>query len=871
MSRADALRLALLTGVLALAPACHLDDATPMGAEPSGSLRVVAVLPRSLALEPTATVKGAFTPAKAAAIPVTFEGTPEPGASWHRLVRGLPSGKGGALTVEAVDGSGVVLAKVLVPEVVLIDHRPALIVAVPHADAATASPASPAIDAVVSTRAAVPPEESMQLRVLARASEEAGTLTYAWSASDGTFSAATTANPEWKAPPRRGKVTLTVRVSDASGASATLDFAVNVEVGGGWGVEAPVTLNRAPLVPEVGTGPAEQARPGEPLAIQAVGRDEDADALTYAWSATCAGTFGDASAAQTSFTPTAIPPGTCDNCRLSVIVSDAFGGRSERSVGVCVRAALPPEITATSQSAPGAVAAELVKLSASAKDPFGEPLTFAWTTNTGLLGKATRDGDTSLVDWVALSCIPADTEPVVTVTVRNASGLSATHTFPVEWGDWLCGEHPPCAMTLEPERVTLTADCTTEQTVRIPDGFTFDGAGFTLTAVDPRGRRFTGAVLGNEGLTAHVTRVRVTARGLSELACDVGAARLRGILFEGATGSIHDSEVLDIHQKEGQGGCQEGTAIEVRAGADATLTPSVDILRNRVAGFQKAGIVATGRVLVDVSDNVVDGGGPVTTIARNGIQLSYGASGQVVRNTVRGNAYAGTGWTSAGLLVAGGPYYNGALCEDVLIQQNVLEDNDVGIDLSQADANGNPLPASTRLEVVGNTLSHAGPVTSSQSYLAAISDLGGANRISQNRVSGPGYSRDTRPGVTFDVAVAAGAAARLSILTPRHEAVAGGCSEAVAVQSQDGVGNLSALASPALQVSATGPAATGLVLYRDAACGDAVPTGGTGWSLTLEGPQHEAVFYFRATQPGALTLTVTGDGGMATSQEHGVH
>ncbi|MFO7546389.1 MAG: hypothetical protein R6W77_12930, partial [Trueperaceae bacterium] len=49
--------------------------------------------------------------------------------------------------------------------------------------------------------------------------------------------------------------------------------------------------------------------------------------------------------------------------------------------------------------------------------------------------------------------------------------------------------------------MTLTADCTTDATIFVPDGYTLDGAGFTITAVDPAGDHFRGAVVANAGVT----------------------------------------------------------------------------------------------------------------------------------------------------------------------------------------------------------------------------------------------------------------------------------------------------------------------------------------------------------------------------------
>ncbi len=219
-----------------------------------------------------------------------------------------------------------------------------------------------------------------------------------------------------------------------------------------------------------------------------------------------------------------------------------------------------------------------------------------------------------------------------------------------------------CEFTVDGTTMTLAGDCTTDATIEVPDGFTLDGAGFTITGVDPPGGHFTGAVVGNGGAVAAVRNVRVTVQGLANV-CDDGDARLRGILFKGASGSIRDSVVTGINQ--GASGCQEGNGIEVRNEPfDGThpATVQVTISDNEVTGYQKTGIVANGDVLVAVTGNTVVGLGPIPYIAQNGIQLGYGAMGTVRGNEISGNAYtacsnqdaAKTGcvpWVSTGLLL----------------------------------------------------------------------------------------------------------------------------------------------------------------------------------------------------------------------------
>lgn len=119
--------------------------------------------------------------------------------------------------------------------------------------------------------------------------------------------------------------------------------------------------------------------------------------------------------------------------------------------------------------------------------------------------------------------------------------------------------------------MTLDTDCTTDTSIVVPNGFTLDGAGHTITAVDPSGGHFTGGVIQNGGASANVTDVHVTASGLADV-CDGGAARLRGILFDTASGSITNNTVTDINQ--GASGCQEGNAVERATSPRTPSSPS---------------------------------------------------------------------------------------------------------------------------------------------------------------------------------------------------------------------------------------------------------------------------------------------------------
>lgn len=867
MHRVETKRLALVVGVLVLATAgCHLEEEPSVNLEPSAAVRVVVALPRSL---PVASVASVVASATAAGEDATEQQLSGEGTRWQGTVSRVRSGAGGTVRATVLDAQGATVAQAQVSEVALPRHRSGLVVLVPQAPSpgAPEGNAAPLIDAVVGSAPNVRPGAELALRAVAHDLSEGESLTYAWRATGGSFSSATTPEAVWTAPEGAGAVTLTLQVTDARGAAATLDFTVGVDGVGAQAVDAQAAFNRWPSLAELGARPSPEVGEGTPVALQAEAVDDDGDALTYAWTATCEGTFDDAAAARASFTPTELPEAACNNCRLALTVRDGFGGQREDAVELCVVRRQPPVIVTTSQSSPSARAADLVRLRATAEDPQGEPLTFTWTSSTGLLGPPSRTGGTGEVDWTALSCLPADVVPTVGLTVTNASGLSDTRTFTVEWADRRCGRFPPCSLALADAKVTLEADCTTESTVFIPDGHTFDGAEHVLTAVDPEGGRFQGAVLRNRGATAHVSRVKVTARDMAGVGrCDDGENALSGIRLEGASGSITDSEVEALFQPGGLGGCQEGTAIEVRNAVAAETVARVDVLRNRATGYQKTGITAAGRVDVRVEGNTLDGGGPVNSIARNGISMGSGATGRVTGNTVRGHSYSGADYVASGIVVSGGSHYGVPLSKDIVIRDNTLADNDVGINLSQLLAGGGPPSEPTRIQVVENRLSSAA-VTNGIPYQAGVSDYGGANIISRNRIEGVGYDRATVPRSTFDVDVLAEDASQVAFLTPARRVAVGACSGALVVQSQDAGGNLSALAASALVVRSE---SSGVTFYADDACAEPLRASGAGSALTLRGAHQEAEFYFRATQAGAVTVLVTGEGVSAAQQEQTV-
>ncbi|WP_338262421.1 right-handed parallel beta-helix repeat-containing protein [Corallococcus caeni] len=862
----------LLVGALLLTTFGCVEEEPSFTAPLAGGARVVVAVPRSaeaVAVTTMVTHASGATESKALA-PRT---DPDGGVAWAAVVKPESPEEELRLAVDARNASDAVVASVSPDAGVKLPlYEEALVVLVPQSASGLPGLANhaPLIHEVIAPRSIVAPGDTVELS--ARASDlEGDALTYAWSATSGVLDCAE-ATCAWTAafPPRdvgdggvdpefAHDALIRVRVTDAQGAESMLQFRIGMGT-----TRAPPTLddtrfNRSPVASAPGA--AQQVGLNVPFQVQAAVTDEDGprDVLKYAWSATCEGTFEGGTTATPVFTATA-EPADC-GCQLKGAVTDGFGGSAEQLVNLCVRAAAPPVLGDITQSAQSALAGERVTFTVKATDPRGEAMTFAWTSNVGALGTATGDGATSTVDWTELTCLPAGVTPTVDLVVTNASGASTRQSFSVAWAGRRCGPgESPCGITLSPGKVTLRADCVVQSAVFIPDGLTFDGAGHTLTASEEgAGDHYKGAVLRNRGSVANVRDVTVTARNLSDV-CDGDVDRLRGILLEGASGTIEDTVVEDVNQAGNNSGCQEGFAIDVRNSAAGATPVTVVIRGNQLTGYQKAGVVMLGRVEATVEDNVIDGLGPTDRIARIGIQLAYGVSGQVAGNQVNGNAYRFERDWGSGIMVLGGAYYGAGreLCHDLLIQDNVLTENDVGVYLLQAvDSDFNPPPTSQNLQVLGNTLSKTDLTAS---YQAAIADNGTANLISRNRISGDGYDPDVYPANAASVDVTTqGEDRQVGFATPARTLDVGACSEVLAVQGRDLAGNLAPLSVPEVTLAASDPGAT-FHLLPD--CSDAPVT-----VVSLKNPQREGLFYVKAATAGTLTVTATGDGASQTQEQ----
>jgi hypothetical protein len=91
---------------------------------------------------------------------------------------------------------------------------------------------APLVDALVASASRVPVGGTVSLSVRAHDPDASDTVSYAWSAPSGSFSAPGLANTTWTAPSFQGQVNLSVRVSDSRGMALSVGLAVTVLAAG---------------------------------------------------------------------------------------------------------------------------------------------------------------------------------------------------------------------------------------------------------------------------------------------------------------------------------------------------------------------------------------------------------------------------------------------------------------------------------------------------------------------------------------------------------------------------------------------------------------------------------------------------------------
>jgi parallel beta-helix repeat protein len=202
-------------------------------------------------------------------------------------------------------------------------------------------------------------------------------------------------------------------------------------------------------------------------------------------------------------------------------------------------------------------------------------------------------------------------------------------------------------------------------------------------------------------------------------------------IIENAVLAISDAKIQSIRDNPFSG-CQNG--IGIRAGRQFYgLVGSVFVSNVEFIDYQKGGIVVDNiGSYGDIRNSSFVGNGPTTVTAQNGIQISRGATGIVLENTIIGHNYTPNTFSAAGIIL----FQAG---DGVKILGNTLIDNQIGLSVYESNnviASGNSFSGGTDavanerannpdpqvLDFCNNTFDGIPAGTASDAELATIED-----------------------------------------------------------------------------------------------------------------------------------------------------
>jgi alpha-tubulin suppressor-like RCC1 family protein len=410
------------------------------------------------------------------------------GNRFSGLAGQLPAGSDYSFTAVAVDASAppVEIFRGVVAGQVIEKNRVANIV-INMNQTATAAPLSdrgPLIDAVSVSSFRVGHGDPVRLKAIAHDPDpgETAVLTFVWSASCGlvegsVVTAGDDATPAvvdavFLAPSVDAECSLNLVVTDPRGIGNHAATVIRVAAAHGTGSARIVAhLDTYPLITALSADPA-QLEPGLTTNLAVIASDPDGDALTYAWSTSCPGSFSTPNAATTSFV--LAPSASASSCDFQVVVTDGTFPDGQPKGGVLINhlvlavqpivVTVPPRILYDYQNRAGFAPGIAVGMAIAADDPSGGLLSYSWTSSFGPAPTVVEPAALGLQPgvWSSAAVFSSDTLPldgsfvVVAVTVTSsATGQSVVNRFELIPG--------PVIVALGSDRTHLSLDSPTLQ------------------------------------------------------------------------------------------------------------------------------------------------------------------------------------------------------------------------------------------------------------------------------------------------------------------------------------------------------------------------------------------------------------------------
>jgi hypothetical protein len=334
---------------------------------------------------------------------------------------------------------------------------------------------------------------------------------------------------------------------------------------------------------------------------------------------------------------------------------------------------------------------------------------------------------------------------------------------------YLCGATPYLeSVAIQDKQIDLSGD--PGATIKAPANAAVPGTYFSSQGLQTPNSVLTilgDANVGVEGLTIEGPFVNVGCGGDDFGVLALGGARVR---------LEHDS-VLNIGAADqpGLGGCQYGVGIQIgreywpntSGGFDVkNFVGQAQIRNTTVSGYQKNGITGDGPGSgAQIQGSTVDGGGKNPIIARNGIQISRGATGDVRENSINNNEYIGAGpfASATGVLVFGG--CGDPLSTHVRVHGNTLTNNDSGVVLADYTADPSCVASATtptnndasdNVVAKNDGITNHSPFTDENNtpytgYQVGVADTGNSDRVQDNQISSTdgAFGPSVTPGGVF--------------------------------------------------------------------------------------------------------------------------
>jgi hypothetical protein len=195
--------------------------------------------------------------------------------------------------------------------------------------------------------------------------------------------------------------------------------------------------------------------------------------------------------------------------------------------------------------------------------------------------------------------------------------------------------------------------------------------GMIANTSDPRGQVAAQILVQNTAGPVLISNLTVDGTGNQYSGDD-----LRGICYQDASGTVNHVAVRNEVPNDTPTGAQSGQGIFVETTNSSSAALTVE--NSSVHNYNKNGIVAryAGANLTAIG-NYVQGSGPTSIIAQNGIELAFsGATGSIKNNTVIDNFYTPNTSSAADILL-----YDAAENAAIAVSGNTLGNSNYAISL----------------------------------------------------------------------------------------------------------------------------------------------------------------------------------------------